>query len=520
MRIVGWWWLMACGGDPSEPSPRREAGTDGIVEGPAPCAAEAGLTVEALTVDQPWTEHEAEFTVQVSAPAAVAVACTLEGEPSEVHLVEGPEPDTEHVLRLAGLLRNATYQCRAVAVCPSSSSAPATATLSTPGRSNPDLPWVNLRVDEPGAGRDYIVTNHQRNDGWNGQRRLVIDRDSEIRWHSAPNAGGGAGGSAVDWSPTSRAFTIGGGWPPNNNGRAQQIDLFGSTLRYDVKPQLPDADALQFHHEAREIHDGRLLSLEEPRIEGSGGSFRGFGVNLVDPDADALTFRWSSQRAFDEGHLPGGGGDVYHANWADVVDVGGQDVLFVSLCTQGWTVAIDVPSGDWRWTFGAGGDFALVDRDGTSLPDHEYPQCQHGLQVEEAQDGVVRLLVYDNGTQRGFSRAVAFDLDESTLTATKQWDWTENNWFERSLGGVDWTSAGVLVAMGHIESATPSPGDKTTFVEIDPATGEKLWEIRYTDVHDMAFRAEAIDPCAIFANAKFCEAVAERLEVLADVLGD
>ncbi|MEM6928950.1 MAG: aryl-sulfate sulfotransferase, partial [Myxococcota bacterium] len=313
--------------------------------------------------------------------------------------------------------------------------------------------------------------------------------------------------------PASGHFTIGGAWPATVNGRPQLIDLYGSATLYDSLPHLPDDHDRQYHHEARELPDGRLLAMEEiPVSRPAGGTFDGFRVMLVDPETDQVDFSYSSQRAFDEGHLRGGGGDVYHANWADVVD----GVLYVSLCYASSVVAIDVPSGDWRWRFGPQqGDFTLQDANGDPIPDNEYPQCQHGLQVRGN-----RLLVYDNGNNgRNYSRAVEYLLDESTMTATKLWDWTEDDWFQRAMGGVDYTTGGnVLIAAGHLESFTPTPGDRSTFLEIDPGTGDKLWEVKYGDRVDSAYRAEAIAPCALFANAKYCPVVETRLENLAPVL--
>ena len=55
-------------------------------------------------------------------------------------------------------------------------------------------------------------------------------------------------------------------------------------------------------------------------------------------------------------------------------------------------------------------------------------------------------------------------------------------------------------------------------MEIDPTNGEKLWEIQYDDRPDFAFRAEAIAPCDIFANAKYCAVTAARLKTLDAIL--
>ena len=50
--------------------------------------------------------------------------------------------------------------------------------------------------------------------------------------------------------------------------------------------------------------------------------------------------------------------------------------------------------------------FDLVDADGDRLRDENFPQCQHGLEI----DGDT-LLVYDNGTENGWSRATEYTLD-------------------------------------------------------------------------------------------------------------
>ena len=258
--------------------------------------------------------------------------------------------------------------------------------------------------------------------------------------------------------------------------------------------------------------------MEEPRLNRpNGGTVRGFGVRLVDPTTNGVVFDYNPQSAIDDGSLvPGGADDGFHANWANVYEnAAGQEVLYVSLCHTQEIVAIDVPSGDWRWSFGRNQDFTLVDTNGNALP-NGFPSCQHGLAVKDN-----RLLVYDNGHSSGVSRATEYELDEATMTATRLWTWTEPGWSQRSLGGVAYgTGNRVLISMGHIESAAPQQtrGSVSKFVEIDSATGDKLWEAHYGLSTGMAFRLEAIAPCDIFANAKYCPVVEKRLSTLADVL--
>lgn len=523
MRTWSWWIIVACACTETTLPVSLPTTSDEPTLPPVPkpttptlppvelCDPLDGLTVLSGVATQPWSEHEAQIEVTLSAPAAVAVACELDGDPDEVHLAEGFTPSDAHTLRLSGLLADATYHCAAAPTCPTTGGPAFAFDLQTGPEQNPLLPEIVSLTHTATASADYVVTNDQHSGSWNGQRRFVFDKETHVRWHAATGVGGGAGGSAFTYQEATDTFTIGGGWPPNNNGRPQEIEPYGSTVLYDTLDVLPNASALLFHHEARQLTDGRFLTLEQHTIQKSdGGTFDGFGVQIVDPTTHTVDFTYTSQRPYDEGDLAGGFGDAYHANWADVVD----DVLFVSLCVNRKIVAIDVPSGNWRWTFGAGGDFDLVDANGNPLSDDAYPQCQHGLQ--RAGD---RLLVYDNGQSRGFSRAVEYQLDETLGVATELWDWTEPDWFETSLGGVDYTSnGGVLVSECHIEESTPSPGDHSTFVEIDPTTGDKRWEVQYAEVDEMCFRAQSVAPCELFANAKHCSQTRARLDALAPVL--
>lgn len=499
---------------------RRQALSDlrpWIVGGCALLAACTGRPDRPLTVQltQPWTEHEARFDVALDAAATVAVACRLGDDPGEIHLVEGTTPATAHQLRMPGLLAASTYRCSVAAVDPPLPDGPIVFEFRTGLESEPLLPDIHLISSDPRASHDYIVTNHQNSGTWNGQRRLVIDPDARVRWHSTSLGGADGGGSAIGYFPGDATFTVGGGWPPSNTGRPLQIDLYGAEVRFDTRPLIPFGNRLGYHHEARRLADGRFLALSERRIEEPDGSRHdGFGFHIVNPETEEVDFTWTSQAAYDAGLLDPGDrdDDPFHPNWADVAD----DAILVSLCNTRMIVAIDIPSGDLRWRFGAGvGDWTLVDADGQPLPDSEFPQCQHGSMLVGDE-----LIVYDNGHLRDYSRVVDFALDEETMVATKLWEWTEPDWHESSLGGVAPTSGGgVLVSMSHIEDNTFTPGDHTTFVELDPASGDKLWEAQYGWIGDMAFRAQAVGSCDIFANAAYCDATRERVDELRPVLG-
>jgi outer membrane protein assembly factor BamB len=408
---------------------------------------------------------------------------------------------------MPGLLADEDYDCAAVATC---AGGPTTTFAVRTGPAFPRTPVIEVEHLDPAEGREYVLLNRASDcyDDVEPQELLVVDREGRVRWWYTPPD---IAGMSVEFRYHGDGrFEWGGGWEPNPLGRPRQVDLYDGEI-YDSAVALPDVDGALFHHDGKQLADGRLLTLEEvPIDDGAGGSFDGFRVRRVDPATGAVDFEYHSQRAFDEGHLPRRDGDAWHANWVDIVDVGGREQLNVSLCFVGKVAAIDVATGEWLWTLGAGGDFTLVDPQGNPLPDSEYTQCQHGL--DRAGD---RLLAYDNGWFRGYTRVAEYALDEATLTATLLWTWTEPDWYESILGDADWLPDGrVLVDMGHSECQSSSPGDRTTVVELDPARGTKLWEMRYAELTATAYRADWADPCALFANAKYCPAVGARLAEL------
>ena len=478
--------------------------------GSPPCDPDPALQISDLSVVQPLNPNEAQVSITLSTEATVAVACTAASDPSEVHLIEGTSASTGHTLRLSGLLGDTTYDCVAAPVCPTQTGPATPFTVVTdplPGR----LPVMTAQTFDAAAGSEYVLFNHSDDCWWDEQQLVVMDRDGQIRWwFDTPTW---VGPSVEFRYHGDDRFAWGGGWLPNAQGRPRQVDLFDGEV-YDAAAAMPDVGQSDFHHDGKQLADGRLLTLEEVTIENGLIDFLGFRVRRIDPATDTVDFDYHSQRGFDEGHLPAGFLDAWHANWADIAEVDGQEVLFVSLCFTQQVVAIDVATGQWRWTFGAGGDFSLVDDSGAPLPDNEFPLCQHGLEVEGD-----RMLVYDNGDGRGYSRASEYQIDEATMTATLLWTWTEPDWYETTLGDVDWMPDDrVLIGMGHAECFSSNRGDYTTIAEIDPASGTKLWEARQTDQDAMAYRADWADPCALFHNAKYCDPLADRLVELAPIL--
>lgn len=507
--------VLACAKeDPGSDTPRpplHDSGDVADTDVPEPCAADPGLVVTGVEATQPWTAHELEVAIELSAPAAVALTCTLAGDPDEVHLAEVTEARSRHRLRLGGLLAESAYSCRVAPTCPESASAPVDFEVRTGEDPEEMIAPVARRWSED-ASSEYVLTNLSDDCDWPTQLLVAWDRDARPRWyHRTPDWVGPSVEFRYHGDDT---FAWGGGWQPNEEGRPRLVDLYEGEI-YDSAAAMPDYRRSGYHHDGKRLDDGRLATLEETIVSSDEGGFKGFTVRVIDPASDAVDLTYDGQLAYDEGHLPHGSGDAWHANWVDLQAVEDTEVLYVSLCFLYWTVAVDARTGAWRWAFGRDGDFTLTDAEGVELPTSEFPQCQHGLEIEGD-----RLLVYDNGWERGQSRVVEYQLDEATMTARKLWEWSEPDWYESTLGDADYLPNGhILVGAGHAECFSTNPGDVTTVYEIDPATGTKLWEMQYPDSAQMAYRADWADPCALFANAKYCPAVAERVAELAPILG-
>ncbi|MEN0068282.1 MAG: aryl-sulfate sulfotransferase [Myxococcota bacterium] len=487
--------------DPTEPVVEPTSTT------PAPCDEPGVPEIVEVQTTQPWQENEALVTVRLSNPARVAVVCTHPDDPEERHLVESDGALQTHELRLAGLLADTTYDCRAAAVCPASS-APQGFALSTGAQAPGFFAMVPQSLGN--HGMEYILLNQTPDCADQFQRLVVADREGRVRWwyRTTPFVG-----KSIDFRyHGANQFAWGGGWAPKSDARPRKVDLYDGEV-YDSADAMPDVATSEYHHDGKQLPDGRLLTLEEEPVATGFGSFTGFRVRRIDPNTNTVDFEYSSQRAFDEGHLPPGFGDAWHANWVDIVD----NTLYVSLCFLSRVIAIDVSTGDFRWSFGPDQDFDLFDVQGKELGSDEFTECQHGLEMTS--DG--RLLVYDNGAYRGirdYSRATAYQLDEANARATLLWTWTEPDWFETTLGSIDELPSGhVLIGAAHAECFTSNPGDRTTILEFDPVSGDKLWELRYKNEFGSSYRADWADACTLFGNAKYCPDVALRIAELASV---
>jgi hypothetical protein len=278
-------------------------------------------------------------------------------------------------------------------------------------------------------------------------------------------------------------------------------------------------EELIYHHEVNRIEDGRILSVEEHAKPG----WETFQLRLIDQDTGATSWFWDVQDhagPFGSGaflEFDPSSDDPHHLNWADVVETDQGLVAYGSLCYSRQIIAVDVASGEPLWKFGYGGDFTQVDDNGDPIPGQDdFPQCQHGLQM----DGT-HLLVYDNGFSRGYTRAVEYELDLQAMTAKKTWEYLDEGFWEEYHGGTDWLTPDhnrVLVAEGNNDCGNTSDRH-SQIVELDRGAGAEVHRLIMRDIGHWIYRAHRVDGCDAFANTKYCPALAARLDELGDALG-
>ena len=290
------------------------------------------------------------------------------------------------------------------------------------------------------------------------------------------------------------------------------VDLWdGEVYRSD----LPGWRSTFYHHDAKRIADGRILTLEATDDVGDGahlGGIPGAAARSGHPDhrprhrQPALRRRRRPQargspgvrplpRQLDgpPGHRPG-------------------PRSCTSACASSSSCwPFDATDGALRWQLGAGLGWTVLDEQGQPLTDDALPQCIHGAEV----DGD-RFLLYDNGRDRSLSQVVEWQIDGDAKIARRLWSWSEPGWQEDILGDVDVLSVDrVLVTQARLGCGV---APDTTIVEVDRKTGAVANRTTFPGA-GVGYRAERYDGCSVFASARHCPEVADRRAALEPVFG-
>jgi hypothetical protein len=446
--------------------------------------------VDVLISDNPSLVLEKVFTVTLSEPAALAVRCTRDDLPSEIHLVESAELATEHVLRVQGLVASTAYTCD-VAPVDVASPAPTTGSFTTAALPASIPSAVGVASGEPAA--EYTLVPHQRLALEEMIIRLVLmDNAGEVRWYYPLPIGGWADMGAEYWGD---GMFLWGGVSGSDEGEG--VPRLVSVSHEEVyKAAYPGAEEGFFHHMTEQQYDGSVVTLIEADASSGGSEYYGFEIHRVDVASDGLLWSWNLQQGLDTGEL-----EVGDANWAGVmVEPDGREVMVVSVCIGEALIGIDVETGEVIWS--------LADWGSLELTEGDYPAIQHGLDIQDQ-----RVLLFDNGAAPT-TRAVEFAIDSAAGTATQTWEWTEPDFRQWAWGDVDYLGEDRIVIAKAALGDWGGEDAFTEVVEVDRGDDSVVWRLTFSDDTDAIYSADRIGGCELFADTSRCPALATRLEEL------
>jgi len=465
-----------------------------------PCDPVEGLEVVSLVPVAGDPDTMIDLDVTLTSPATVAAACVSDSEPDQIFFAESTVTEDAHALRLSGLLPDSAYTCTAAPTCPTRIGPAASTTWVTspaPEDVQPFTVLVNPLLGMTGA---WTLAPHALGLFTDPDYLVIWGPDGRPRWWTLLPAEIRMSVEAL-YHAEDDVIVWGGGASPE--GRIRIVDMWEGEL-YAWAPE--GWEETTFHHDAKRIADGRLLTLEDTQNTTDGDTWEGFRIRIHDPTTGIVDFDFDSQRLVDEGFLEKPAtttdNDPYHANWMDWRETAAGPRLYVSLCYAKQILALDGVTGDLVWQLGRGMGWTVVDPTGDDIGDDALPSCQHGLEVLADDD----LLVYDNGLDQASSHAQEWLVDPVARTAQRTWNWTEPGWSQWYLGDIDDLGNGRVLI-------TKAPGP---LVEVDRATG--LVEYRGEMPIGDTYRAERYEGCDFFTAVKECPDLAARYEEVSALL--
>ncbi len=454
------------------------------------CGCAGAVVIDVLVSDNPSLVLEKTFSVTLSEPAALAVRCTRDDRPGEVHLVESTAQALEHEVAVQGLAPEADYTCAvapvdvalaapsqgvfSTAALPESIPSASAATTGTPGAAYTLMPHQRLVLDEPSI------------------RLVLMDNEGEVRWYYPLPIEGYADMGAEYWGD---GLFLWGGVSGSDEG-AGVPRLVDVSHQEHYRADYPGASEGNYHHMTERQYDGSVITLIESDASVDGHNVYGFEVHRIDVEADELLWSWNLQQALDAGSL-----EVGDANWAGMmVGDGGQETLVISVCEGEAVVGIDVATGEAAWSLAEWGSLELTQGD--------LPRIQHGLDIDGR-----HILLYDNGAVPT-TRAVEFAIDAGAGTASETWSWTEDGFQEAwGWGDVDYLGEDhVVITKGHVPDWHGEGPSEV--IEVDRSDDSVVWRLSFTEETDAIYSADRIGGCDLFADTSRCPALAARLDEL------
>jgi arylsulfate sulfotransferase len=241
---------------------------------------------------------------------------------------------------------------------------------------------------------------------------------------------------------TNGHFLLGMGW------LLREIDLSGTAIREITVDQINQElenkgysfSITTFHHDVIVLPNSHWIALAQTGktftgLAGYPGTITAQGDVLVDIDLSGnVTWAWSAFDHLDVSRHPMGLPDWSHSN--AIVFTPNDGNLLLSVRNQSWILKIDYAngsgSGNILWRLGNEGDFALAGGDPS-----QWFYAQHFPSPVNINGFQMTLAVFDDGNGRDlddigdvcgtpgnepcYSRATIFQIDESTKTASLDW---------------------------------------------------------------------------------------------------
>lgn len=474
-------------------------------------SAEAGVGAQVLKLSfsdaaDPVDSLARTFTVRQNGgrQQPLRLSCQEQGGKQELHQ-RSLSARTEQTATLRGFKASTSYQCWVETLSDAYR-------VRTPSRSFTtavlpiDLkPPVISRASTDVARTGYMLYNYatlQR--FWTIKNRylVILDPEGNVRWFYK-----GEGGGDVDVSWLGNDRVLMGGFH-DYSIEATIVGLDKKTYFKDameVTSQYEQADSA--NHDAGLSEDGQSIFTFGYL---SNGTYSSFLIRQLDIATGKVIWTWSGiEDGAEQGQIPAGSSsdtDPHHANAIDDQWEDGRLYLYVSMRNQNQMMKLDYETGEVIWKLGVGGDFTLLEKDGTPATDDRWFFNNHDAKMY----GPNLFAVHDNGTERAnyggvnYSRGLQLELDQEAMTARIKFEYTEPNWVEPIWSGYDvYPDGRSLVAIGHCWLCTSQK--VASIIELDPA-GQVLWRADMTNEKEHLYRAERIDGCDIFNNLTYCPA--------------
>jgi hypothetical protein len=169
--------------------------------------------------------------------------------------------------------------------------------------------------------------------------------------------------------------------------------------------------------------------------------------------------------------------------------------LYATMQITGIVYKLDRDTKEVLWVYKDGGDFE---------GDVEYNAWMHDLHVIDCDGYTECLLMYVNGSEEDPTTSIRqVGIDEDTMTATLVREWTEDDWWEQKIGGIDpFAEDRWLIAQGHFVQE-PLNDRPTQLVEVAP-DDSVVWRLSVATDDIQVYRARRVGACDLFHHAGYC----------------